>query len=137
MIGVIDERPHAAALEAALTATVGAGRIFDYGMVPGADGNAGTLPPIYVLLSIARRYVQPTTAGRSAVTGWRVSCRYVGRTVAEARWAQMQVATALNEVRLSIGGATTTPITHESTTAIEPDDGMQSGLSSWTYAITS
>lgn len=135
MSAVIDERLHAEALTAALTAKVGENRIFDYGMVPGADDNDGTLPPIYVLLSIARRYAEPTTAGRSPVTGWRVSCRYVGSTVAEARWAQMQVAAALNEVRLSIGGKTTTPITHESSTAIEPDEGMQSGLSSWTYVL--
>lgn len=135
MTAILDERQHIAALSTLMTATLGPDRVYDFGMVPGADGNPGDLPPIFALLALERRYVQPNRAGRSGVTGWRLSVRYVGRSVAEARWAQMQVAAALNEVTLTIAGVTSTPVTHESTTAIALDDGRFSGLSSWTYAL--
>lgn len=132
---VIDERTHRDVIEALLTATVGANRVYDYGTVPGSDGNAGTMPPIFVLLTIERRYVEPRRGGRSGRSGWRVTCRYVGRTVDEARWAELKVTQALDEQRLSVGGFTSTPVTHESTTAIAPDDGRFSGLGVWIYAL--
>lgn len=130
----LDASAHWGAIKALLTPTVGA-NIFDYGKVPGADGNSGTLPTTYVLLTVERRHVDPTTAGRSAVTGWRVSCRFVGNSTPNARAVGNWVTAALNEQRLTVGGLTSTPITHESTTAVESDDGMYSGLSQWTYAL--
>lgn len=131
----LDASAHWNAIKALLTPTVGA-NVFDYGKVPGADGNSGVLPATYVLLTVERRYVEPQTAGRSGVTGWRVSCRFVGNTTPNARAAGNWVTAALNEVRIALGSVSSTPITHESTTAVESDDGMYSGLSQWTYAIT-
>ena len=130
---MLDASAHWDAIKALLTATVGA-NVYDFGKVPGADGNKGTLPTTYVLLTVERRYAAPNN-GRSAVTGWRVSCRFVGTTSPNARDVGNWVTAALNEARLTIGGTQSTPITHESTTAVESDDGRFSGLSNWTYAL--
>ena len=139
-VSTLDERTHFALIAAALAATLGedapgVGRVYDYGTVPGSDGNQGMLPSVYALVSIERRYVEPARGGRSARSGWRVTIRYVGRTVSEARWAGLKVAAALNEQRFVIGGEKSTPLTHESTNGVEPDDGLFSGSVAYTYAL--
>ncbi len=132
----IDERKHRDALDALLEPSVGAGRIYDYGTVPGADGNAGSLPPIYVLLTIERRYAPVSrNVGLASRSGWRVTTRYVGRTVDEARWAAMKITDALDGARLTVDDYVSTPVQHESTTAIELDEGRFAGLTVWTYAL--
>lgn len=131
----LDERQHIAAVTAALTATLGANRVFEYGKVPGQSGNAGNLPPIFALPALERRYVPPERRGRTGRSGWRLSVRYAGSTPAEARWAALKVAQALDGVRLSIDGESSTPVTFESSSAIAPDDGRHSGESFWTYAL--
>lgn len=144
---VVDEQAHRDVIAPLLGAQLGmdpvgrdpegrpAQRVYDYGKVPGANGNQGTLPAIYVLITVERRYVAPMRAGRAGRSAWRVTCRYVGRTVDEARWAANRVTLALDEVELQIGGRRSTPITHESTTTVEPDEGRFSGLSTWTYVL--
>ncbi len=142
MTGALDEREHIAVLAGLLNAALGPDpanengpRCFDYGKVPGADGNKGTLPPIYTLVSLERRYAEPTRGGRQPVTGWRLSVRYVGRTVDEARWAAVKVTDAINEARIEVEDIKSTPITHEATQSIRPEDGRQTGMSQWTYAL--
>lgn len=136
---VVDERTHSTVLQALLVGTVNAAeeepaRVFDYGTVPGLDDNDGVLPDIYVVTYLERRYVPPFRAGRPAVTGWRVVCRYVGRDVDEARWAANQVAEALDGITITVGDRTAL-ITFETNSDIEPDEGRYSGSSSWTYAL--
>lgn len=139
---VLDERKHVAAIKTVLEAALGnepgtvppVGRVYDYGTVPGADGNAGTLPNIFTLLGLERRYVEPDRAGRTSRSGWRLTVRYVGRTVDEARWAAAKVAAAL-ETRLVVDGVTSTPLTHESTQAIALDEGRFSGWAAFTYVL--
>lgn len=142
-MSVLDERVHLAVIDALLNAALGPDpanndgpRAFAYGTVPGEPGNPGVRPPIFVVRSLERRYVEPQVAGRAAVGSWRLTTRHVGRTVADAEWAAAQISAALNEARLTIGGAQTTPVTHESTSAVAPDDGMFSGVTNWTYALT-
>lgn len=130
---VLDEREHASALKALLSAPLN-GHVYDYGKVPGADGNAGSLPNIFALLGLERRYVEPMKAGRTQRSGWRLTVRYIGRTVDEARWAAAKVAEALED-RVVVDGAVSTPITHETTQAIALDDGRFAGWASWTYAL--
>lgn len=138
---VTDERTHRDVIEPLLRAALGvepvtgSQRVYDYGKVPGADGNTGTLPSIYVLLTVDRRFVGPRRAGRAGRSGWRITARCVGRTVDEARWALDKVTDAIDETRLTIGGYVSTPVTHESSTEIAPDDGRHSGLTVWTYAL--
>lgn len=131
----VDVREHRAVLTQLIEARLGAGLVFAYGEVPGLDDNEGETPPIHVLLTVERRYADPRYAGRAGVSGWRATTRCVGTVTDEADWAMFQVTTALDEIRLSIDGHTSTPVTHESTTAPEPDDGMVSGLLVWTYAL--
>lgn len=132
----LDERLHVAAIKAAIKAQFGPNNVYDYGTVPGADGNAGTLPNIFALVSLERRYnPNLTLAARASANGWRLSVRVVGRTMDEARWALLKVATALNEQRLTIDGRATTPLQYESPRPPELDDGRFSGLASYTYAL--
>lgn len=132
----IDTRQHAAALTSAISSAIAPWAVYDYGKVPGADGNTGTLPDIYALLTVERRAGVPLrVAATTGRTGWRASVRVVGRTVDEARWALMFVSAALNEQRLTIDGQTTTRIQSESEQAPGPDAGRQSALSTWTYAL--
>ena len=131
----LDERTHRETIKALLTATLGPNRVYDYGTVPGADGNAGTIPPIFTLVSVERRYVEPSKAGQASRSGWRVNVRFVGRTVAEADWAAWKVTQALDGVRVSLDGVTSNPITHELSEDIAPDDGRFSGRKQWIYAL--
>ncbi len=131
----IDAREHATALKAAISAQLGPHDVYDYDDVPGSNGNAGQLPPIYVVLSVERRYnPRLRVTARASTSGWRVSARGVGRTVDEARWALFQVATALNEVSLTVDGKPTSPIQFEADQAPALDDKRYSGLSLWTYS---
>jgi hypothetical protein len=138
----LDERDHAAVLTALIDAAMGPdpdttkSRVFTYGKVPGADGNPGTLPRIYALISIERRFTPANKAvAMTTRSGWRVSVRYVGKTVLEAQWANAKIAAALDQQYITVNGLTSTPLIHESTSAVAPDDGLYSGLVGFTYAL--
>ncbi|AIY15843.1 hypothetical protein KR76_01970 [Pimelobacter simplex] len=137
---MVDERVHRDVIVGLLTAaglvdSAAKPIVFDYGNVPGADGNAGTLPPIHLLLTVERRAAGVFRAGRAGVSGWRITLRGVGRTVDEARWALNKATGALDEQNLLIGGKTSTPVTFNISQAISKDDGRFSGLVAWTYAL--
>ena len=136
MTALLDSRPLTEAIRTAIEAQFGTWQVYDYGQVPGADGNAGTLPDIYALLSVERRgNPQVRASARTTRTGWRFTVRVVGRTVNEARWALAKVAAAVNENQLNVGTDTTTPIQFERDQAPELDEGRYTALSSWTLAI--
>lgn len=129
------------AIAALLKATPLGQDVYEYGGVPGETGNPGVLPAQFVLLSVERRYVEPRQAGGTSVTGWRASIRYVGSiTASNARllgeWVRQAFETSPGRgKRITVDGVTSTPIAHETTSSVEPDDGMYSGLSSWTLAL--
>lgn len=131
----LDERKHREAIKALLTAAVGPNRVYDYGKVPGADGNEGTLPPIFLLVSVERRYVEPQKGGQATRSGWRVNVRYAGSSVNEADWAAWKVTQALDGARLVIDGATSLPVVHELSEDIAPDGGRFAGRKQWIYAL--
>jgi hypothetical protein len=133
----LDERQHAAALKAAIKARLAPGdEVYEYGDVPGLDGNAGIEPDLYVLLQIERRYLPAAHSPREATrTAWRATIRSVGTTVNECRWVSLKVAQALDSVRLTIGGIESTRIQHETTDAPEPRNGRADSLSRWTYSL--
>lgn len=138
----VDERLHAAAVAATVQASLISlvpslnANVFDFGSVPGEDQNAGTVPDTYIAIAVERRpVISSRLVQQASRSGWRVSARYVARTVNNARLAALAVTTALGEQRLSIDGHTSTPVQLESTTLIQPDAGWFSGLSVWTYAI--
>lgn len=128
------------AMKALLTASPLGDDVYAYGEVPGETGNDGVLPDAFVLLSLQRRYVEPREAGRTTITGWRASVRYVDTTAVNARRVGGWVSTAFETRpgygrRITVNGVESTPITHESTTDVSPDDGRYSGLSHWTFAL--
>jgi len=131
----LDATAHWNAVKALITATDVGENVYDYGKVPGADGNPGQVPTYYVLLTVERRFVQPDRGGRAGVTGWRITARYVSTSSQNARLVGNWVTSALDGTRVTVDGIQGTSITHESTNAVQPDDGMFSGLSQWTYAL--
>lgn len=130
---VIDSREHASAVKAALTAELDEWDAYDYDELPGSNGNAGTLPAIFVLVAVERRYNPLLRSARAGATGWRVSVRCVGRTIDEARWAMYHAGLALNEQVLTVDGSPTTRLQFESDEAPAPDDGRYSGRAFYTY----
>lgn len=132
----LDPRPHAEAVKAAIRTQLGSVHAYDYDDIPGSNGNAGVLPNIFVAVSVERRAGMPLrTDATAGLTAWRVTTRSVGRTVDEARWAQLKVAQALNEARLVVGTETTTTIQFEADEAPAQDETRWSGWSDWTYTI--
>lgn len=136
----LDERDHRDAIVALLTPVLGV-NIYDFGRVPGGIGpdgqtNAGTLPDNYTLLSIERAFVPVSRlcAGPSR-SSWRLTLRYVSRYVDNARNTQQRITGAVESARLVVDGYTSTPVQHETTDAIEPDDGRFSGALTYTYSL--
>lgn len=139
MAVLLDSRAHASAVRTLVSDALGPWDAYYYGKVPGSDGNPGTLPHIFALVSVERRFNPNLRLSANATgVGWRISVRVVGRTVDEARWALMFVTAALNEARLSLltdsGPRSTTPIQFESEQPPALDDGRYSATSTWTYA---
>lgn len=126
----LDERQHAAALTAALKATLGSEHVYEYGAITGPG------PNIYLLLSVERRYMPAAhSPRRHTKTAWRVTVRAVGTTVNECRWASLRVSQALDGRRLTVDGLSSTPVQHEATNAPEFDDNRAHSLSLWTYTL--
>lgn len=132
----LDERAHAKALAALIDAHLGPNDVYEYGKVPGVDGNPGKEPSIYVLIQVTRRYLPATRSVRQASrSGWRASVRAVGRTVDECRWASLRVSEALDGAYLTISALPSTPVQHETSDEPDKDGGRWSSLSRWTYAL--
>lgn len=137
LIAGLDERLHATAVKTALDAALAPDvTCYEYGQVPGADGNAGTVPDIYVLLTVERRHAEAThLPARITRTGWRVTTRPVGTTANEVRLATLRITQALDGVRLSIDSLESTPVAQESSNPPELLDGRFEALTRWTYAL--
>lgn len=136
----IDEQAQWDALKELLVATDLGDHVYDYGQVPGTNSNAGQVPTTHLLLQVERRYAPPNKANGTDRSGWRATARCVGSTPANARLVMQWVRQAFEPVighgvLLTIDGATSTPITHESTNSVAPDDRMYSGSSQWTWAF--
>lgn len=108
---------------------------YDYGKVPGADGNSGALPTTYVEFAVAPRYV-PTNNGRTGRAGWRVMARYVGNTSPNARVVGGWIWTALKGARITVGDVQSTPLAFTpGGDELTPDDGMYSGEFFFDYVL--
>lgn len=134
-----DETLHFAAVKALITSPT----VYEYGTVPGllnpvtGANNTGTLPSRFALLTVERRYVPPLAdrVGRTDRTGWRISVRVAGSTPLEVRTALKNVTAALDGVRVTVGDQVSTPIKHETSTAMDPADKRYTALTQWTYAL--
>lgn len=135
MTVLLDARPYAVAVRAALDTALAPNKSYEYRQVPGADGNKGTLPPIFVLVSLERRsnpLVRQNSA-RAGAVGWRLATRSAGRTVDECRWAMSHVSDVLNEKRLLVAGEYTTRIQFESDEAPAWDEERFTAVAFWTF----
>jgi hypothetical protein len=130
----IDERHHDTALRALLKPALN-DHVYNFGDVPGADGNDGELPDIYAVVHLERRTAPVGPAGLARRSGWRIYVRCVGRTVKEARWALKRATNALEGVRIEVDDIRSTPLAHDSSDGVRPDDGRQSGLVEFTYVL--
>lgn len=130
----MSESANLAAVLAALTA---AGAVpYDLGTAPGENGNTGTLPSRFTQVTVSRRFggnfrgdASPTT------TGYRGTTRAVAKSANDARNLRRLAGLALENVALTVGGSTTTPIQFENEDPIGPDDGYFSGLTYWVWAL--
>lgn len=134
MTVLTDARPHATAAKAAIAAALGSSHVYDHGQVPGTYGSTAPLPNIFVLVAVERRASPVLRSARAGNVGWRLVVTALGRTVSESAWAAEKVALALNEQRLTVGGAETTRIQFESATAPRYDDGRFAANLFYTYA---
>lgn len=143
---VLDERLHVEAFKAAVSAAMIAegspARCYGYDEVPGSTQSAGPdkvpgkLPNVFALVSVERRFFEPgRMVGRAGRSSWRLSFRGMGRTEWECRWALLRIAEAVDEVRFTIDGFRTGPVTHESSTAPAWDDGRFSATKTYTYTL--
>ena len=129
------------ALKALLSATDLGEHVYDIDMVPSTNGVPGTLPESFAVLHVERRYVPPTTAGRTTINGYRAAVSFIGRSVHNARVIGSWVRDAFEDEPgsgrvITVGGIESTPITHESSTAVAKDDDARwSGSSLWTLAL--
>lgn len=129
----MSESTHQAALLAALDS---AGAVpYDLGKVPGSTGNTGKVPQWYTEVSVSRRYgSNPRVTSASGVQGYRITTRAVANSAANARNVRAKQHAALEETVLTVDGEATTPIKFESAEPIASDEGMFSGLTTWTFA---
>jgi hypothetical protein len=128
----VTEETHAAAVIAALNTVLTPRQAYDYDTVQ----TMPTKPAQYVAISLSRRYGEGgRVGGTKGIDLWRLTTRYVANTVTNARTLRADTVQALEEVRLTVGSSTTTPIQFETAIPIEPDDDWWSGLDSWTYAL--
>lgn len=126
------EEQHAAAVIAALSAATAA----PYDLDDAKKLTAAQIYPGYTGVTVSPRFGAPNRApGSTGRRGWRITTRQVGGTVSNAREMRKRTHAALEFVRLSVGGGTTTPIQFEGAEPIGEDDGYWSGLETWTYAI--
>lgn len=125
-----DEEVHAAAVKAVLTTATAAPYDLD-------DIKATATPPAsYTEVTVSRRFGgDDRNAGPKSRTGWRITTRQVAITVSNAREMRKRTHTALEDVRLTVGGKSTSPVEFEGGEPIGEDDGKWSGLETWTYSI--
>lgn len=119
-----------AALNAALTPAVA----YEYDKVPGAYGNPGTRPTKYAVVDITRRFTDDRRgSGEVSTIGYRVGVRYVAKATNDVRNMRALTTTTLEDKILGSGAGEVGPFVFESSEAIVPDDGYQSGSDVFTF----
>jgi hypothetical protein len=129
---VTDEALHLAAVLAVMNAGLPAAvRAYASDKVPAIPPNE------YVAVDVLRRAGSPLRAtGTPSVGGWRILARFVSATSkTNARKTRQTVTQAVEGVRFTVAGKTTTPTEFETSDDVAPDDGWWSGLTAWTYAL--
>lgn len=128
------EKEQAEAILAALNDAITPAVAYEYDKVPGAYGNAGTRPAKYAVVDIARKYEEKRRAsGEVSTNGYRVGVRYVAKALNDARNMRTLVTTVLEDQILTADAEEIGPFVFETSEAILPDDGYQSGSDVFTF----
>ena len=128
------ETEQATAILSAINAAIAPAVAYEYGGVPGSDGNAGTEPPKYVLVDLSRRYVESfRSGGDPSVLGHRLGTRYVAKNLADARTMRDRVMTALEGQIIATPAGEIGPFVFESSDSFLPTEGFQVGTDTWTF----
>lgn len=119
-----------AALNAALDPTVA----YDLDKVPGVNGNAGTRPTKFATISISEKYEgKRRGSGETSVEGFRIVVRYAAKSTNDARNMRALTKATLSEKTVGSGANEIGPFVFQSSQAIAPDDGYQSGSDTYTF----
>lgn len=128
------EKDQADTILAALNTALAPAVVYDYDKVPGAYGNAGTRPLKFAAVSITRRFVNSNRgSGEVSVSGYRVQVRYAAKATNDARNMRALTTATLEDKILGSGASEVGPFCFESSQAIGPDDGYQSGSDTFTF----
>lgn len=131
----VDENLVHAAVAAVLQPALPAGvSVYAHGKVPGTNGSTAPLPQKWVLLTIERRYTETTHVGRTR-TAWRAYVRSVADSKHNASDLDTRCSKAIEDLLLTVDGETSTPVAHETSETVRPDDGKFSGLTAWTFTL--
>lgn len=101
-------------------------------------GRAQRLPAEYVAVQLSRRFSDESLRfdGFRGPVAWRLSTRYVAKSVTNARLLRDRVTGSLEGQTLTVSSSTSTPVTFETGDAFEPDDeGYHTALDDWTYVL--
>jgi len=130
----VTESEQAEAILAALNAALAPAVAYEYGKVPGSNGNAGTEPPKYVLVDVSRRYVDSFRAGGGpSLKSYRLGTRYVAKSTGDARTMRQRVTDALEGQIITTAAGEVGPFIFEAGDPVLPDDGFQVGTDTWTF----
>jgi len=128
------ENEQAAAILAAINAAIAPAVAYEYGKVPGTNGNAGSEPTKYVLVAISRRYVPERRAsGEVTVPGGRLSTRYIAKSVADGRTMRQRTTDVLEDKILTTAAGEVGPFVFESGDPFQPDETFQVATDLWTF----
>jgi hypothetical protein len=98
----------------------------------------------YVTLHVQRRGVganvdRNRASDHLALVGWRILTEHVSNYASGAMWMHDKVREVLEDRRLTIDGAETTPLHYETGTTIGPDDNIEDlylSTANWTCVST-
>lgn len=119
------------AIAALLTPVLPTGcKVYAHGKVP------MPLPQKFVLLTIERAFLPASHGSRlRSRTAWRAYVRSAADSSHNAEDIAAKCSVVLEDSRLVVDGDTSTPVAHDSTEAVRPDDGKFSGMTSYTFTF--
>jgi hypothetical protein len=123
---LVSEEEVAAAFIAALAAANAVP--YDYDEIP------KPLPAYYTEVTVTRRFGGVMRGEKPTTTLYRGTTRAVAKNVTTAREMRRRAA-SLEGTTITVGGIVSTPIQFETEEPIGLDEGYQSGLTTWTWAI--
>lgn len=122
--------------QAALASMPPAGvTVYRKGDVPGSDGNGGTLPQKFITLHLERRYIPASHNSRQrSRSGFRMVVRAVANTARNAE-DLLDDCSGIEGVEFVVDGETSTPVAHETSEVVKPDDGKFSAATTYTFTL--